>query len=577
MGEFRRGLSKRRPLNIVQWAMRSVASLVRRAVVVGATVLVFAACPPGDDPPAGDFDAVTFPDGFRWGTAISQWQVEGDEGEGGTVVDSNWKRWMDMDKALGGQKNDRGNGFRTRFRDDIQLAKALGLDTFRVGVDWSRIEPEPDVFDEAELQHFVDVVTAVKDAGMDPVVTLWHWTVPTWVQQPDPNAPGGAVDRIASDSRDVVDDFEDFCRRVIPRIKDKVDTYTVLNEPFSMIVVGYLDGRFPPGKVLDIQTGTKLGINLLFMHAAAFSVIKELDDVDADGDGANSFVGLTMTANDMYPEIPGDPEQERSVQSINYAFNDWAMEALTSGKLDVNLDQDYDDTDTTPPEGTFPELANTLEFIGVQYYGPGKITDEGILGQLLVDTPPLYGAPMVDVADYSGDGPLLPHNGMGREISAAGFRDTLLRYSQWGLPLIITENGTTTNARPEGAEALDPGDPLPELVIQDDAAAMFVLEHLWELGKAIEDGVDVRGYYHWTLADNYEWVEGKLQRFGAYSVDFDDDALPRTLNKQGEALRDIVAAGGVTEAVWNTYRLDRYPSDGRETPALTTSSNPEGE
>ena len=253
------------------------------------------------------------------------------------------------------------------------------------------------------------------------------------------------------------------------------------------------------------------------------------------------------------------------------------MEALTSGRLDVNLDQDYDDADTTPPEGTFPELANTLEFIGVQYYGPGKITDEGILGQLLVDTPPLYGAPMVDVADYSGDGPLLPHNGMGREISASGFRDTLLRYAKWGLPIIITENGTTTNARPEGIEELEPGDPLPELVTQDDAAAMFVLEHLWELGKAIEDGVDVRGYYHWTLADNYEWVEGKLQRFGAYSVDFDDETFPRTLNKQGEALRDIVAAGGVTEEVWNTYRLDHYPSDGRDAPALTTSSNPEGE
>ncbi len=550
-----------------------------RALLGPALLLACVAggCPSNDEPPAAaTFDDVTFPADFRWGTAISQWQVEGDEGENGAVVDSNWKRWMDMDKALGGQKNDRGNGFRTRFREDIELAKALGLDTFRVGVDWSRIEPQPDQFDEAEIQHFVDVVTAVKDAGMDPVVTLWHWTVPTWVQQPDPDAPGGAIDRIASDSRDVVDDFEDFCRQIIPRIKDKVDTYTVFNEPFSMIVVGYLDGRFPPGKVLDITTGTKLGINLLFMHAAAFNVIKELDDVDADGDGAASFVGLTMTANDMYPEIPGDPDQERSAQSINYAFNDWAMEALTSGKLDVNLDQDYDDTDTVPPEGTFTELAGTLEFIGVQYYGPGKITTEGVLGQLLVDTPPLYGAPMVDVDDYSGDGPLLPHNGMGREISAAGFRDTLLRFSKWGLPLIITENGTTTNARPEGAEDLEPGDTLPTLVTQDDAAAMFVLEHLWELGKAIEDGVDVRGYYHWTLADNFEWVEGKLQRFGAYSVDFDDAALPRTLNKQGEVLKDIVEAGGVTEDVWNTWVLERYPSDGRATPALTTSADPAG-
>ncbi len=550
------------------------AGVMRRLLLTTSLCALglFAACPGGDD--GAVFDAVAFPAGFRFGTAIAQWQVEGDLDGNGAVVDSNWHRWMEMDKAAAGQRNPDGNGFRTQFREDIQRAKDLGLDTFRLGVDWSRIEPQPDVFDEAELDHFVEVVTAVKDAGLDPVITLWHWTVPVWVQQPDDEAPGGAVDRIATDNRAVVDDFEDFVRHVIPRIKDKVDTYTVLNEPFSMIVVGYLDGRFPPGKQLDIGLGTKLGINLLFMHAAAFNVIKELDDVDADGNGNSSFVGLTMTANDLYPEFPGDPEQERSAQSLNYAFNDWAMEALTSGKLDVNLDQDFDDADTVPPEGTIAELANTLEFVGVQYYGPGKITDEGFLGELLVDTAPFYGAPLVDVASYSGDGPLLPHNGMGREISAAGFKDTLQRFSRWGLPIIITENGTTTNARPVGVEELDVGDALPATVQQQEQAAMYVLEHLWELGRAIEDGVDIRGYYHWTLADNFEWVEGRLQRFGAYSVDFDDPSYPRTLNKQGEALKDIVAARGVTEAVWQKWVLAAYPTDLRTKPALTTSNDP---
>jgi beta-glucosidase len=548
-------------------------STLRTTIAALPALLLASGCPTTPDP-VPTFDEVVFPADFRFGTAIAQWQVEGDENDDGEIVDSNWYRWMEMDKAAGGQRNPIGNGFRTRFREDIQRAKDLGLDTFRLGIDWSRVEPEPDVFDEDEISHFVEVVTAIKNAGLEPVVTLYHWTVPTWVQQPDPDAEGGAVDRMATDSREVVDDFEDFCRQIIPRIKDKVDTYTVLNEPFSMIVVGYIDGRFPPGKTLDIEGGTKLGINLLFMHAAAFNVIKELDDVDADGDGRASFVGLTMTANDMYPEIAGDPGQEKSAQSINYVFNDWAMEALTSGRLDVNLDQDYDDADTTPPEGTFSELAGTLEFIGVQYYGPGRVTQDGLLGQILSEVPPLFGVPMLDVEDYAGDGKLLPHNGMGREISAAGFRDTLNRYARWGLPIIITENGTTTNARPEGAEDLKPGDPLPAPEFIDDQAAMYVLEHLWELGKAIEDGIDVRGYYHWTLADNFEWVEGRLQRFGAYSVDFDDPALPRTLNKQGQALRDIIDARGVTEAVWNTWRLDRYPTAGRRTPAVTTSKDP---
>lgn len=546
-----------------------------RAVALLTTTVALAACPTGVPPPDKEsFDEVLFPADFRFGTAISQWQTEGDLGVDGEPVDSNWARWMEMDKAVAGQRNPDGNGFATQYVEDIQRAKDLGLDTFRLGIDWSRIEPEPDVFNEAELDHFVDMVTAVKDAGLDPVVTFWHWTVPTWVQQPDNTAPGGSLDRIASTDRAVVDDFEDFVRHVVPRIADKVDTYTVLNEPFSMIVVGYLDGRFPPGKVLDVTGGTRLGVNLLFMHAAAFAAIKELDTSDADGDGVNSFVGLTMTANDMYPEIPGDPEQERAVRSINYVFNDWAMEALTSGRLDVNLDEDFDDTDTIPAEGVYEELKGTLEFVGVQYYGPGKITDEGLLGELLVNTPPLFGQPLVDVASYHNDGPLLPHNAMGREISAAGFRDTLNRYAKWGLPIIITENGTTTNARPEGVEDLDPGDALPALVDQQDQAALYVLEHLWEVGKAVEDGIDVRGYYHWSLADNFEWVEGRVQRFGAYSVDFDDPTYPRTLNKQGEALRDIVGAGGVTAEVYERYVLPAYPTDKREKPALTTSIIP---
>jgi beta-glucosidase len=541
---------------------------MRSPLAAACSLLAFVAssCTPSDTEPAPDgstFDSVSFPDDFRFGTAIAQWQVEGDTGVDGNVVDSNWHRWMEMDKAKGGQKNPIGNGFATQYVDDIARAKALGLDTFRLGVDWSRIEPEPDVFNDAELDHFVDVLDAVRAAGMQPVVTLWHWTVPVWVQQPDPDAAGGSVDLLATDDRAVVDHFEDFVRHVVPRIKDRVDTFTVLNEPFSIISVGYLDGRFPPGKRLDITGGTRVGINLAFMHAAAFNVIKELDDVDADGDGKDSFVGLTMTANDMYPEDATSAPQQKSAQSINYVFNDWFIEALTSGALDVNLDQDTDDVDTIPAEGIYDELKGTLEFIGVQYYGPGKVTDEGFLGQLLVDTAPLYGAPLLDVADYSGDGPLLPHNAMGREISAPGFRDTLDRYAQWGLPLIVTENGTTTNARDEAIDTLRPGDPLPAVVDESAQAAMFILEHLYEVGHAIDDGLDIRGYYHWTIADNFEWVDGQLQHFGAYSVDFNDPALPRTLNAQGEALRDVATARGIDEAVWSKWVLAKYPTDRR--------------
>lgn len=541
-------------------------------LVCAAGFLLLLGCPSPGAQPASTFHPVVFEDDFAWGTAIAQWQTEGDLGVDGNLVDSNWKRWLEMGKAVGGQENGDGNGFGTFFREDIARAKALGLDTFRLGLDWSRIEPTPDEFNDAELDHFVEILDAIRAEGLKPVVTLWHWTVPVWVQQPNPDAVGGAVDLIAVKDHAVADDFADFVAHVIPRIKDRVDTYTVLNEPFSMIVLGYFEGRFPPGKQLQVGTATDFGINLLYMHAAAYAVIKDLDDVDADADGDTSFVGITMTANDIYPDFPGDAEQELAADSINYVFNDWAMEALTSGKLDVNFDKDFDDADTSPAEGEVAELKNSLDFIGVQYYGPGKVTDEGFLGEVLAGIPPLYGEPLLNVNRYAGDGKLLPRNGMGREISAAGFADTLNRYAQWGLPLIITENGTTTNA--ELVDEIGVGDPLPAPIPNDAQAAMFLLEHIYEVGLAKERGIDIRGYYHWTLTDNFEWVEGRIQHFGCYSVDFDAAGYPRTLNKQGEALRDIAEAKGITEAIWNKWVLPAYPTDGRAKPGLTTSVDP---
>lgn len=520
-----------------------------------ALVVVASSCP-APPPPVG-FLTASFPEDFGFGTAIAQWQAEGDEGEAGPI-DSNWSRWAAMHKVKGEQQNPRGNGFHTDYAADIQRAADLGLTRFRLSLDWARVEPQRGVYDDAELVHFEAVLDAIRAAGMEPVLTLYHWTVPPWVQSPDPDSPEGVLDRIATKDAAVVDDFEGFVREVIPRVKDRVDTYTVLNEPLTMVVVGYIDGRFPPGGTLAIERATDFGINLMRMHARAFDVIKELDDIDADGDGAASFVGITMTANDVYPENPASAQQQLAAESMNYVYNDWVLQTLTRGVLDVDLDGDVEPGSVTDPdEGEYPELANRLEFIGVQYYGPVKVKESALLNGVA----PLYGMPLTDVALYTDqDDQQRPHNAMGREISGAGFADTLDRYGRWGLPLIVTENGTTTNLRPAFGEHDPP--PIPAPVFDEDQAAMYLVVHLWEVGRAIARGVDVRGYYHWTLADNFEWIEGSLQRFGAYTVDFSDPAMPRTLNKMGQAYQEVIGAGAVTEELWNRWVTPRFPTDG---------------
>jgi beta-galactosidase len=519
--------------------------------------------------PIPEPEPVVFPESFLFGTAIAQWQNEGDEGENGPVK-SNWSTWMAMGKAVGKQQNPDGNGFHRLYAQDIARAKELGLNTFRLGLDWSRIEPEPDVFDDDELDHFVRVLDEMKAQGIQPVVTLWHWTVPLWVQNPDPMAVGGPLDRIASKDPSVVDDFEDFVRHVIPRIKDKVDIYTVLNEPLSMVTVGYIQGDFPPGKLLAIDLARDFGVNMMRMHAKAFDVIKDLDDVDIDGDGKNSFVGLTMAANEIIPDIVDDTQQQFAANSLSYVYNDWFVRGLTSGEIDTNFDQVIAPNELLPEERIYPELADRLEFIGVQYYGPARVTNEGTVASIVLELAPLYGEPLFDVKRYSPADRGLPSNGFGREISAKSFRDTLNRYTQWNLPLLVTENGTTRNGRYDRDDLAETE--LPQVTQDDSQSAMYMVEHMWEVGKAIKDGLDIRGHFQWTLVDNHEWVEGKIQRLGAYSVDFEDPTYPRTKNKLGEALEAISKAKAVTAAIWNQYVKPKYPSDTRENASPTTSN-----
>lgn len=538
-------------------------------------VLLTVGCPTESDGPEPETSApeeafveVTFPDDFAFGTATAQWQAEGDASESGPVA-SNWSTWAAMGRTTLGAQNPDGNGFREHYVADIERARAMGLTVFRLGIDWSRVEPAPGEFDAAELDHLVDVLTAVRAAGLEPVLTLWHWTVPLWVQNPDPSAEGGRVDLFNTFDGRVVDAFEGFVREVIPRVGGLVDTYTVLNEPFSMISAGYLAGEFPPGAFLNIEQATNCGINLVFMHARAFDVIKELDTVDADGDGAESFVGLTMTANAFYPESEGNAQEEFAAEQISYVFNDWIPTALTTGAVDVDLNGEVDREDSVPPEGVYEELVGRLEFIGVQYYGPVLVRDDPLFRELA----PLYALPLYTVKDYDLK---LPHNGNHREIRASGLKDALDIYAKYDLPLIITENGTTTN-RPPVFTTDDEDDPdreLAELPRDEVQAAMFIVEHLYEVGLAIDRGVDIRGYYHWTLVDNFEWTEGYLQRFGAFTVDVSDPSYPRTMTLLGEAYQDVVAARTVDAEIWNTYVKEAYPSDTRDEKALTVSALP---
>jgi len=302
-----------------------------------------------------------------------------------------------------------------------------------------------------------------------------------------------------------------------------------------VLSAGYLAGEHPPGKLLDLEGAQQAAVRLIFAHARAAAAIRELDLADADGDGEPARIGHAAVANPFYPKDPSNPADVFGAERISYIVNDAFIEAWTSGRLDVNLDGDFDDADTTPPEGRFDELAGTLDWIGVNYYGPGRV-EAGVFA----GSEPLHGMPLLDVARYD---PSLPHNEMGREISAAAFLETLRMYARWGLPLYVTENGIGDST--------------------DAQRPFYLLEHVRAMGLAVAEGIDIRGYLHWSLTDNFEWSYGYGQRFGLYAVDFGDAALPRTERPSAGVYRSICAANGIDQALWNAWALERYPSDTR--------------
>jgi beta-glucosidase len=509
---------------------------------------LLAGCVPGGDDDSAASGELAFPEAFLWGTASSAWQVEGDvdaSPDDGLPFRSNWTSWEDMGCIGNGDRNDVGAGFWTQWEDDLDRAQGLGSNTIRLGMEWARIEPADDQWDEAALQHYAEVMAGARARGMEPMVTLWHWVVPAWVQDPaaDPMidlmlAPPGPDAPFAVA-------FADFVGHVAPVLGLDVDLWAILNETFTVIAGGYLGGIMglgcgtgghPPGGA-SIEAARTVYANLLFAHAAACHTLRELDTVDANGDGFAAQCGGAATTNVVRPRDPTDPDDIAGAARIDWIYNHAQHHAWMTGELDLDYDQAFDTTraenDNIPmDEGTYPELAGTLDWIGLNYYGPLSV--EGIPGSVI------GGLPAQNVADYD---PTLPHSSIGFAVDPEGLGLVLDAFAQYGRPLYITENGFGTEA--------------------DQDRPMYLVQHLEAAAEAIARGADLRGYYHWSLVDNFEWAFGYDERFGLFGVDFDDPALPRTRHPSADAYAEIIAAGAITDGIRERWVQLPYATDGR--------------
>ena len=479
--------------------------------------------------------------GFRFGAASAATQIEDQN------PDTDWYVFTEP-VAQGGLG--KGKGFvgdasmgYTKALADVGLLSATHLDSYRFSMEWARIEPTRGHIDPAALAHYDAVLDAVVAAGLRPVVTVHHFSSPRWVDDPlDPGCVGGPRDANLCGFGDpvggplVIQALAEHAAMLAERYGDRVDDWGTVNEPVNYLIAAYGVGVFPPGKSFMLDAGSLLDKfvpvvrDYLKAHAAIYRAIKEHDLVDADGDGVAANVGLSLAVSGWVParygRLSDDPEDQAALARLEWIYHYLLVEAIRAGQFDGNLDGTLDEP--------LPEVKDTLDWLGLQYYFRAGVTSTPALLPVVNLTPCTNGVDLgacVPPLDPSFCVPTMHY-----EYWAPGLYQVLHDFgSRWpDLPLVVTESGIATE--------------------RGERRAANVVRALEQIERARAEGVDVRGYYHWSLFDNFEWAEAFGPRFGLYRVDY--DSYERTPTLGADVLGQIAGSRLLSSDLRATYGGD---------------------
>ena len=418
--------------------------------------------------PLAEADVLAFPDDFLWGAASSAHQTEGNN------RNCDWWR-SEQAGRVPYRSGDACHSWQL-WSQDIDLLRQIGLNAYRLSVEWSRIEPSPGVFDQAALDHYRRLVEAIRAAGIEPIVTLHHFTNPIWLA----DAGGWA-------SAQVVPRFAQFADRVGRRLGDLVRWWVSINEPSVFGLFGYLTGAWPPHRQNDLLGYARHVRHTLAGHAAARRAVR------AQSPEAQPSMALHL--NPIDPVRYRDPTDHLAAWLYDRLWQGWFLRAAR----------------------------RDLDWVGVNYYFRLLVRWDVLPWRFL--EPPQMGPH--DKTEY------------GWEIYPKGLYRVLKRVGALGKPVIVTENGI--------ADA------------DDDQRARYILAHLAQAHRAWREGVDLRGYIHWSLVDNFEWSEGFSKRFGLAEVDL--ETKQRRLRPSARVYGEIAQRNCVSLSVLNGR--PRSTRDGR--------------
>lgn len=463
---------------------------------------------------------LSFPDDFHWGVAHAGFQAEG--GPGSPIdPNSDWYKWVHhpLNQALGLTNGvpENGPGTYVSYDSDAQLAREeLGMNTFRMSIEWSRIFPNStaaiDISDEgggvsladlqalhalanpAEVAHYRAVFDALRAHGLEPLVTVNHFTLPVWVHDPITARPliqlGLPAPAAGWLSAQTPVEFEKYAAFLAWTYGDQVDNWVTLNEPFPPVMTEFLAipglvPSWPPG-VLRPDLAAQFVINEAKGHVAAYDAIHKWDD--------DAFVGF---ANNMVPARPANPVNPQDVQAAdawNRVFNEWFPNAVIEGWVDANFDG------KKTADEIRPGFKDKVDFMGVQYYGSQPMAGFGFA--------PLPGFNFLQGIPLRCEPSSSTCSDFNQPIDAGGFREVLEVAASYGKPLWITENGIADD--------------------DDTKRPSYIVNHIAVVQDLVATGTDIRGYTYWSFVDNLEWSEGYHLQFGLYGSDPSTPELERT-------------------------------------------------
>lgn len=493
--------------------------------------------PPPDPIPFGDVGSTSAPSGqgsFRFGVASAATQIEDQN------PTTDWWVWSGAKPDGLGKGTDfvgdASLGY-TKALDDVALMTELGVDSYRFSMEWARIEPTRDAIDEAALTHYGELLDALVAKGVSPMVTVHHFSNPIWVDDPRDKACAlGPTDANLCGWNDpvggplAVAEIAAHAKLLAERFGDRVDDWCTLNEPINYLLGAYGVGSFPPGKsTIADPLGKLLPTlrNYIAAHVAIYDAIKQYDTVDADGDGVAASVGFTHGAQEWVAsrdnQVSDDPADLAARDAILWVYQYLFVDALREGKFDTDLDRALDED--------HPDWKGKLDWLGVQYYFRTGVTAKNGLLPVLELTP-CYGGFDVGACVPPLD-PSYVVPSMSYEHDPNGLYVVLSDFAQrWpGLPMTVSESGIATTVEKRRGDV--------------------IVRALEAIAKAQKEGADVRGYYHWSLFDNFEWAEGYEPRFGLYRVDYDTYA--RTGGEAATLFGEITAARSLSSATRAKY------------------------